>query len=80
MTVKDIAKAANVSGTKNFIILHNEPFVENFRSMTDGGVDGIVCQDADTAWSVYSAAGKEIRRTLRICSIDILRLVLCGNT
>ncbi len=44
---------------QNFIILQDEMFVENFRGMADAGLDGIVCQDADIAWSVYAAASND---------------------
>jgi len=41
---------------QNFVVLQDEGFVENFRSMADAGLDGIVCQDADVARAVYAAA------------------------
>lgn len=44
---------------QNFIMLQDDTFIENFRSLADAGLDGIVCQDAETAWSVYAAAGND---------------------
>lgn len=44
---------------QNFITALDESFVENFRSMADAGLDGIVCQDAQTAWAVYTAAAND---------------------
>ncbi len=44
---------------QNFIIQQDDTFIENFRSMADAGLDGIVCQNAEIAWSVYAAAGND---------------------
>ena len=44
---------------QNFIMLQDETFLENFRSMADAGLDGVVCQDADVARTVYAAAGND---------------------
>lgn len=38
------------------IILRDDGFVENFRSMVDAGLDAVVCQDAEMARAVYEAA------------------------
>lgn len=50
---------AAVSAHQNFVVLQNDSFVENFRVMCDGGLDGVVCQDADVAQAVYSAAARD---------------------
>lgn len=44
---------------QDLIVLQDEHFVENFRAMCDAGLNGIVCQDADIAHAVYSAAAKD---------------------
>lgn len=51
--------AASRPVQQNFIIYQDDVFVENFRSMADAGLDGIVCQSAEIAWSVYAAAGND---------------------
>lgn len=51
--------AAGFPVQQNFVILLNDSFVENFRSMADTGLDGIVCQDADVARAVYTAAAND---------------------
>lgn len=54
--------AAGISLQQNFIITADNTFLESFRSMADAGLDGIVCQDAEVARLVYTAAaGDELR-------------------
>ena len=40
-------------------MLQDEAFVETFRSLEDAGLDGIVCQDAEIARTVYAAAAND---------------------
>lgn len=44
---------------QNLIVLGNENFQDSFRVMCDSGLDGVVCQDADMAASVYAAAARD---------------------
>lgn len=44
---------------QDFIVLNDGGFLDNFRIMCDGGLDGIVCQDADIAHAVYAAAARD---------------------
>lgn len=53
--------AGNQPIRQNFVTLLDDGFVENFRAMCDLGLDGIVCQDADLARAVYTAAGDRMR-------------------
>lgn len=58
---------------QDFIALQDESFVENFRVMCDAGLDGIVCQDADIARAVYTAAandGLRIPEDLSVISME----------
>ena len=53
--------AGNQPIRQNFVALLDDSFVDNFRAMCDLGLDGIVCQDADLARAVYTAAGDSMR-------------------
>lgn len=53
---------ASLNIRQDFIVFQNECFVDNFRIMSDEGLDGIVCQDAEIAHAIYSAAAKDGRR------------------
>lgn len=48
--------AASVPLRRNYILRQDGAFLENFRGMADTGLDGIVCQDADLARMVSTAA------------------------
>lgn len=65
--------AAGLPVQKDFIVFQDDSFVENFRSMTDAGLTGLVCQDTDTARIVYGAAatdGIQIPADLSIISME----------
>lgn len=65
--------AAGLPVQKDFIVFQDDSFVENFRSMTDAGLTGLVCQDTDTARIVYGAAatdGIQIPADLSVISME----------
>ncbi len=51
--------AAGIPIRQDFILCPDDAFMENFRSMADAGVTGVVCQDVDTARVVYAAAATD---------------------
>lgn len=70
---RGILADAGAFSRQDFIIFQNESFLENFRSMCDSGLDGIVCQDADAAQAIYSAAARDglrIPEDLSVISMD----------
>lgn len=65
--------AAGLPVQKDFIVLQDDSFVDNFRSMADAGLTGLVCQDTDIARIVYSAAatdGIQIPYDLSVISME----------
>lgn len=65
--------AAGLPVQQDFIVLQDDSFVENFRSITDAGLTGLVCQDTDTARIVYAAAatdGIQIPADLSVISME----------
>lgn len=44
---------------QNFVLTRDAHLLENFRSVVDGGLDAVVCQDVITAQTVYTLAAKD---------------------
>lgn len=64
---------ASLPTRQNFIVYQDDSFMENFRTMADAGLSGIVCQDADTARAVYAAAatdGMQIPEDISVISME----------
>ena len=65
--------AAGLPVVQDFIISSGAHFLENFRIMSDAGLDSVVCQDTDLARMVYAAAatdGLQIPDDLSVVSIE----------
>ena len=65
--------AAGLPVVQDFITCSDENFQENFRIMSDAGLNGVVCQNADIARMVYAAAvtdGLQIPEDLSVVSME----------